>query len=132
MSIGDNIIFDPSRDELAVADAVAAISYAEQGSSSNLPENSGGRFKLLAIRSIDPPSRLSAAGVPVASSAGGGTAPLSNADASMLREQDQGQTIWRPPRGGVRRGVLARMIKAVLEKGGVGEEVMDGLAGVQT
>jgi hypothetical protein len=32
----------------------------------------------------------------------------------------------------VRRGLVAKMIKMVVEKGGVGQEVLDGLAAVET
>ncbi|KAI7203816.1 hypothetical protein KC365_g18149, partial [Hortaea werneckii] len=63
------ILFDPSREELAVADAVVAISLgvlppstppqASAPASSEEP-----KLSLLALRTIDPPSRLTAAGVP--------------------------------------------------------------------
>lgn len=123
MSVGENVIFDPSREELAVADAVLAISAAAQDD---------GALKIVCLRTVDPPSRLTAAGVPTALNATAGAGALSAAEALALREKDQGQTVWRPPRGGVRRGLVARMIKIVVEKGGVGEEVLEGLAGVET
>lgn len=119
MSVGDNIIFDPSREELAVADAVLAISAAQHADA--------GAMRMVCLRTVDPPSRLTAAGVPIAANAGAG-----GAEAVMAREKDQGQTVWRPPRGGVRRAVMAKMIKMVVERGGVGEEVLEGLAGVET
>lgn len=40
------------------------------------------------------------------------------------------QSVWRPPRGGVKRAVMAKMVKMVLEKGGVGEDVLEGLDAV--
>jgi len=123
MSVGENIVFDPSHDELAVADAVLAIS-ASQGEDSAL--------KMVCLRTVDPPSRLTAAGVPTALNTTAGASSLSAAEALALRENDQGQTVWRPPRGGVRRALVSRMIKMVVEKGGVGEEVLEGLAGVET
>lgn len=39
--------------------------------------------------------------------------------------------VWRPRRGGIKRGVIARIVKMVLKKGGVGEEVLEGLEGVE-
>ena len=125
MSVGDTILFDPSREELAVAHAVVAISAAATG------EDDGG-LKMVALRTVDPPSRLTAAGMPQNLNTTAGGTTLSNAEALALREKDQGQTVWRPPRGGVRRALVAKMIKTVVEKGGVGHEVMDGLADVET
>lgn len=127
MSVNSNIIFDPSRDELAVADSVLAISCTSSSSSdTNAP------LKMLAIRTIDPPSRLTGAGVPDAMNTTAGPTTLTVAEAMALREKDQGQTVWRPPRGGVKRSIVSEMIKMVVEKGGVGREVMDALAAVET
>ena len=124
MSVGENIIFDPSGDELAVADSVLAISAAQAAD---------GSLKMVCLRTVDPPSRLTAAGVPAAlNSTAGGAGSLSAAEALALRERDQGQSIWRPPRGGVRRALVARIVKMVVERGGVGEEVLAGLEGVET
>lgn len=39
--------------------------------------------------------------------------------------------VWRPRRGGVKRRVIASIVKMVLKKGGVGEEVLEGLEGVE-
>ena len=124
MSVGENIIFDPSKEELAVADAVLAISVAVQFGGEGL--------KMLALRTIDPPSRLTGAGVPNTLNANAAVAALSASEAMVVREKDQGQTVWRPPRGGVKRGVVTKMIKMVVEEGGVGQEVLDGLAAVET
>lgn len=126
MSVGDNILFDPSKEELAVADSVIALSVAQ---------GTDGSLKMVALRTIDPPSRLTAAGVPnVLNTTTGATGAqsLSSAEVLAIREKDQGQTVWRSPRGGVRRGLVSRMIKAVVEQGGVGQEVMDGLAALET
>lgn len=35
--------------------------------------------------------------------------------------------VWRPQRGGMKRGVLGRMVRMCVEGGGVGEEVLAGL-----
>lgn len=125
MSVGGNIIFDPSREELAVADSALAIS-ATAGGSGDEP------LKMVALRTIDPPSRLTGAGVLDSMNTTAGGTAFSSAEALALREKDQSDTVWRPPRGGVKRQIVSRMIKMVLEKGGVGQEVLDGLAGVET
>ena len=125
MSVGENVIFDPSKEELAVADAVVAISAIQT-------QHSSGSLKMVALRTIDPPSRLTAAGVPdsLNTTAGaGGNMP--HAEAMASREKDRANAVWRPPRGGVRRAVLMKMIKIATEATGVGEEVMQGLAGVE-
>ncbi|CAK1355897.1 unnamed protein product [Cercospora beticola] len=142
MTVGSNILFDPSKEELAVADAVVAISAAQvdpqQGSEDEKDE---GNMRLVALRTIDPPSRLTAAGVPSTttttnkdkgSSVGGGETTLSAAEMLKMREKDAGATVWRPPRGGVSRGLMNAMIKAVVKRGGLAEEVLEGLAGVET
>ncbi|KAK4508074.1 hypothetical protein PRZ48_001811 [Zasmidium cellare] len=123
MTVGTNILFDPSSDEIAVADAIVAISATE--------DSKDGGLKMVALRTVDPPSRLTSAGVPTQANttAGGG---LSAEETLKLREKDAGATVWRPPRGGVSRTVLGRMIKKVVEKGGVGEEVLEGLRGVKS
>lgn len=124
MSVGDNILFDPNREELAVADAVLAISAVAS-------DNESQPLKMVALRTVDPPSRLTGAGVPNSLNTIAGGTTISAAEANSLREENEGQLVWRPPRGGVRRAIVSKMIKMVLEKGGVGEEVMDGLAAVQ-
>lgn len=35
--------------------------------------------------------------------------------------------VWKPQRGGMKRGTLARMVRMCVEGGGVGEEVLGGL-----
>ncbi|KAK4891620.1 Exosome complex component rrp42 [Elasticomyces elasticus] len=127
MAVGETILFDPSADELAVADAVVALSVT----------HSTAGLKLIALRTIDPPSRLTSGGIPNALNttpvaAGAQQTAVSSNEALKLRENDQGRSVWRPPRGGVKRTVLSRMIKAVIEEGGVGGEVMEGLANVET
>lgn len=129
MTVGSNIIFDPSKEELAVAESVLAVSFTQA--------DVAGSLKLLAIRTIDPPSRLTPPGIPDSANpatATGGAALSGQgtaAEKDALTEREKG-TVWSPPRGGIKRGLLTRIIKAVLERGGVGEEVLEGLAGVET
>lgn len=111
ISVGDNIFFDPAREELAVADAVCAVTVGTVDSSQSKGATKGGNpeLRLLSLRTIDPPARLAAA--------------ASTTDAG----DDQG--VWRPARGGMKRATIGKMVKMVLEAGGVGEEVMKGLRG---
>lgn len=57
MAVGENIIFDPSHSELAVADAVFAVSFALSGTSKDRP-------RILAVRTIETPARDTMRGVP--------------------------------------------------------------------
>lgn len=132
ISVGDNIIFDPSREEIAVAEAVLAISIGREYDSDS--DCNGNGLKLLSIRTIDPPARLTQPGVPDSENVTtlGSTAVAEEAtvlNPSTGEEEVPG--VWRPRRGGVKRSLIAKMVKMVLEKGGVGEEVMEGLEGVE-
>nr|OQO25109.1 hypothetical protein B0A51_08309 [Rachicladosporium sp. CCFEE 5018] len=124
ISVQDTILFDPSVAELAVADAVLAIPVLQTPGTKS--------WTVVAIRTVDPPSRLTAAGVPSSlGSAGGAVATATNAEVLSARERDELGSVWRPPRGGVGRKVIARMVKMVVESGGVADEVMGGLEGVE-
>jgi len=132
MTVGDNIIFDPSREELAVADAVLAVTVLSTGVRE-------APLQLLAIRTIDPPSRLTPPGVPdaanPATAAGAAASTTGQGNVQKQAATDEmadKDRVWTPPRGGIKRGLLARIVKAVVEKGGVGEEVLQGLSAVET
>jgi len=132
MAVKDNIIFDPSKEELAVAEVVLAVSIGEQKSAEGEMEVDGRQLKLLSIRTIDPPSRLTNPGVPnTLNTATGGAAAESTEQASSQRETMEEEGIWQPPRGGAKRKLIAVMIQKVLEKGGVADEVLDGLEAVE-
>lgn len=142
ISVGENTIFDPSREEIAVADAVFCVSVARNDWKTNDPQ--AGNLKLLAIRTIDPPSRMTHPGVPDSVSAvatgldgaaaaaaaagvgGGGQNQNQSGDSSASPD-----SIWSARRGGVKRGIISRIVKMVLERGGVGDEVMEGLEMVE-
>ena len=105
MMTGTNVIFDPSREELAVADGVLAVSVGQSGNS----------FKILAIRMIDTPARDTFKGT--------------MAD-GKVDETTQG--VWRPKLGGIKRSALKDITRSVLGEdgsGGVAKEVMEGLEG---
>jgi exosome complex component RRP42 len=126
MAVGSNIFFDPSKEELAVADVALAIACTTTSSDSS----SGAR--IVSIRTIDPPSHLTPPGVPNAmNSATGGTAPTSSAEAITQRELLSNSGVWTPPRGGMRRSLLPAVVKMVVGKGGVGEEVIEALQRVE-
>jgi exosome complex component RRP42 len=136
MAVLDNIIFDPSKEELSVAEVVLAVSVAEKSSGA---QDSGGDeamgvdvkpsrdIRLLSVRTIDPPSRLTPPGIPnFLNTATGGPAPTS----SQRTEVAETEGVWQPLRGGAKRKTIATMIQKVIEKGGVAEEVLDGLDAV--
>lgn len=134
MAVKDNIIFDPSKEELAVAEVVLAVSIGERACGEGSMEVDSKKvrdLRLLAVRTIDPPSRLTTPGIPnTLNTATGGTAPTTEQAASQ-REITQEEGVWQPPRGGAKRKLIAAMIQKVLERGGIAEEVLDGLDGVE-
>ncbi|KAG9248581.1 ribosomal protein S5 domain 2-type protein [Calycina marina] len=135
MSVNGNIMFDPSKEELSVAEVVLAVSVGERSRSEegDMVIDSGKTrdLRLLAVRTIDPPSRLTHPGVPNAlNTATGGSAADTSEKASGQRETMAEGSVWQPPRGGAKRHQIAAMIQKVLEQGGVAEEVMAGLDGV--
>lgn len=135
ISAGPNVIFDPTREEIAVADAVLAVSVGREqdvgdsgGSDANL--------KLLSIRTIDPPSRLTQHGVPDSENAATLSAlttgsAATHSESALVGTDEEVPGVWKPRRGGVSRNVVSKIIKMVLAKGGVGDEVMEGLESVE-
>lgn len=134
ISVGQNIIFDPSREEIAVADTVLAVSITRNTNpSSSTPDGEG--LKLLSIRTIDPPSRLTQPGVADTENVATQGSTAAAEEASLQKPatvgDDETPGVWRPRRGGVKRGTVARIVKIVLKRGGVGDEVLEGLEGVE-
>ncbi|CZT44090.1 related to rRNA processing protein [Rhynchosporium secalis] len=135
MAVKDNIIFDPSKEELAVAEVVLAVAVGERsqgrGGTGMDVDGKTRDLRLLSVRTIDPPSRLTAPGVPnTLNTATGGTAPTTEQAVSQ-RETVEDEGVWQPPRGGAKRKLIAAMIQKVLEHGGVAEEILDGLDAVE-
>ncbi|KAH6604921.1 hypothetical protein Trco_006628 [Trichoderma cornu-damae] len=137
VAVGDSILFDPSREELAVADSALAVSLCEtrtRREEGSMEVDSGRELRLVSMRTIDPTSRLTPPGVP-------STANLAASgmfDSSQQQQQQQQRVeeypqdgVWKAPLGGTRFAVLDSIIQAVLEKGGVADEVLDGLEGVE-
>ncbi|KAI5928283.1 ribosomal protein S5 domain 2-type protein [Camillea tinctor] len=148
MAIGENIIFDPSKEELAVADSVLAVSVVEAAVAATTTTTTDDgdvdvdmeddrktrrrNLRLLSVRTVDPPSRLTAPGVPNAvNAAAWGQAPPGASAKDPGVETEDVEGVWRPPRGGAKMAVLSAMVQKVLEKGGIADEVLDGLDGVE-
>ncbi|KKA27809.1 hypothetical protein TD95_003918 [Thielaviopsis punctulata] len=131
VSIGNNIIFDPSQQELAVAETALAVSVAKYTADTGAEKAPSSDIRLLAVRTVDPPSRLTAPGVP--NSENSAVPTQAPAVKKVVAREDIGKPepgVWRAPQGGARFGLLEKIISKVLEAGGVVDEVFDGLAGV--
>lgn len=118
MVVGSNVIFDPSREELAVADGVFAVSVAEATTlASEGTEASEPTLRICSVRTIDTPARDTMKGVPISGEAGEGQ-PVPG--------------VWQPRIGGVKRSVLTDIVRAVLGengKGGVAADVLESVEG---
>lgn len=108
MAVSGNIFFDPSASELAVADSVLAVSVTR---------GQGRGVRVVAIRTVETMARGAGGGSGVGGAGKGG-------------KEGGEEGVWRPPRGGMKRGLVSRVVKMVCEKGGVGGEVLDGLEGL--
>lgn len=132
IAVGDNIIFDPCKEELAVADAVLAIACTTTSDTVKGGKGDTSTAKIVSIRSIDPPSHLTPPAVPNSmNSATGGQAPESSAQALTMREMLATSGVWTPPRGGMKRGLVGKVSRMVVERGGVAEEIIGALAGIE-
>ncbi|EHK45450.1 hypothetical protein TRIATDRAFT_300074 [Trichoderma atroviride IMI 206040] len=136
VAVGDSILFDPSKEELAVADSALAVSLCEvrtQKADESMEVDSGRELRLVSMRTVDPPSRLTPPGVPSTGNlaASGTFDPTSQKQQQQQKMEEYPQEgVWKAPLGGTRFAVLDSIIQAVLEKGGVADEVLDGLEGV--
>lgn len=134
IGVGGNIIFDPSKEELAVAETALAVSVAEvrnEKDSGEMDVDSKRELRLLSMRTVDPPSRLTPPGVPNSVNvATNGAAANSTTKQQNTDGQQPVQGVWKAPLGGTKFSVIDGIIEAVLEKGGVADEVLDGLEGV--
>ncbi|KAI1737113.1 hypothetical protein F4680DRAFT_221005 [Xylaria scruposa] len=146
MAVGENVIFDPSKEELAVADCALAVSVGEGEAETDDAaaamdvdtETKPRTLRLLSVRTIDPPSRLTAPGVPNAVNAaawgqqGGGSA-VAVKETTGLRAAETGSVegVWKAPRGGSKIAIISTIVEKILQKGGVADEVLEGLDGVE-
>jgi exosome complex component RRP42 len=135
ITVGDNIIFDPAKEELAVADVALAVSVAEvkRGKQPiNMDVDSGRELRLLSVRTVDPPSRLTPPGVPNTANPASFLSDSSvKPSAPKPSESQRVEGVWKPRLGGAKFAVLSTVIQKVLERGGIADEVLDGLDGVE-
>ncbi len=104
--VGENVIFDPSREELAVADGLVAVGVGNVSGKAD-------EFQILATRMIDSPARDTMKGVPMS---------------GEVKEGVEIPGVWKPRVGGIKRSVLKKAVNTVLS-GGVAKDVMEGLDG---
>lgn len=144
ISVGPNIIFDPTAEELAVAETVLAVSVSEAPAQPSTKSNSNAEavtdamdvdealapkrsLRLLAVRTVDPPSRLTPPGIPnFLNTATGGSAEA----AKVGQGEESTEGVWKAKRGGASRSVVKDIVRLVLQPGGVTEEIMEALEGV--
>ncbi|KAL9622321.1 MAG: hypothetical protein Q9160_003332 [Pyrenula sp. 1 TL-2023] len=119
--VGPNTIFDPSREELAVADTILAVSLGSSSSSSSSASSSSQDLHIISIRTLNPPARDTFTGVPAA-----GEEVLQKVARGEVGQGVVGEGVWMPKRGGVKRGVLKAVMREVV---GVGRKVVEGLEG---
>ncbi|PHH83389.1 hypothetical protein CDD82_1618 [Ophiocordyceps australis] len=131
--VGNNILFDPARQELAVAETALAVSVAEVRKPSAQQQDTQGRnVQLLSTRSIDPPSRLTPPGVSNAANvatSGASSATAQSTQRIVANGQELG--VWRAPVGGTKLAVLNQIIQTVLVKGGIAQDVLDALEAIE-
>lgn len=162
MAVGNNIIFDPAKEELAVADVALAVSVGEAAAAGSASPSlslsragsrkmevdagiggvssgggGGGRnLRLLSVRTIDPPSRLTPPGVPNEKNTAYGAAAAAAVNAGQKQpeartvETESVEGVWKAPRGGAKVLVMAALVDKCLERGGVADEVFDALEAV--
>lgn len=135
VAVGDSIIFDPAREELAVAESALAVSVSEvrtQKKQGAMDVDSGRELRLLSMRTVDPPSRLTPPGVPNSANVATTGAPAASQQTQQQKLDGRPEEgVWKAPLGGTKFGVLDGIIQAVLGQGSVAHEVLDGLEGVE-
>ena len=127
MAVGNNVIFDPAKEELAVADVAVAVSVGDAPRGKQAERN----LRLLSIRTIDPPSRLTAPGVPDEKNTATGLPTQAKQPETRAVETRSVEGVWKAPRGGAKLAIIGTMLRKVLAKDGVADEVLDGLEAVE-
>jgi exosome complex component RRP42 len=127
IAVGNNILFDPSKEELAVAESVMAVSIGFP-KASNSKTDIG---RILSMRSIDPPSRLTPPGIPNSVNTTTTSQQFSVQEITAARESSSDQGVWNPPRGGLPRLLVKRIMSSILGPDGIIRDIVAGLdAGV--
>jgi exosome complex component RRP42 len=122
--VGENVMFDPSREELAVADGIVAVSVGVGvgGDGTNKGDiKAPGACELLAVRMVDTPARDTMTGVQTG---------------EMEQEVEPPAPVdvpgvWNPRVGGIKRAVLKNVVRTVITDG-VARDVMAALDGFLT
>ena len=102
MAVGDNVIFDPSGVELAVADGVFAVSIGRRAD--------GDAIQILGLRMLETNARNTFKGV---------------AKSEDVNEWDVVPGVWKPKVGGIKRTTLMSVSKAVM--GVAGKDIIGSL-----
>lgn len=90
-----------------------SVSSTHPDFTSNMdPDSELNGLLLLTLRTIDPPARQ------LAAATGEGDTQESDVEG-----------IWKARRGGMKRKTITKMVRMVLDRGGVGEDVFKGLEG---
>ena len=79
---------------------------------------------------MDPPSHQTNPGIADAQNSATGGSVNHGGTFVGGNENEEEEGVWRPPLGGMKRDVIGRVIEMVTREGGVGEEVLAGLEGV--
>lgn len=102
MVVGENVIFDPSGVELAVADGVFAITVGRRTNDE--------QADMLGVRTLETSARSTFKGVP---------------KAEGTKEWESIPGVWKPKAGGIKRSALTKVLAGVAAS--VGKEVVAGL-----
>ncbi|RDA92251.1 hypothetical protein CP533_5738 [Ophiocordyceps camponoti-saundersi (nom. inval.)] len=130
ISVDGNIIFDPAKEEIVVAEAVMALSVSDvrtTKAAGDMDVDSKPELRLLSLRTIDPPARLTPPGVPNSAALTATGVPVAKLP-DRLGPPEEG--VWRAPVGGVKPAIIDGIIHTVLEKHGVAREVLDALEAI--
>lgn len=113
------VLFDPTREELAVADCIVALSLAvavvlQQQQHQQIQSVTA---TITSLRTLDLPARDTFPGVPDSTSTepGSGTSTTTNTTESI-------PGVWRPKLGGVKKGLFGKIIRSVLRGDGGGDD----------
>ena len=132
------IFFDPSREEITVADALLAVSLGSStilhADGQALPSRS---FSLLSVRTIDAPAQMTTMGVKdsenpatIGTSGSVDAKDVGGTEATLkVAGGEKVEGVWRPRRGGMPRTLVSKVIGLCVAEGGPAGEVLAGLEG---
>jgi exosome complex component RRP42 len=121
--VGNNILFDPSKEELAVAESIIAVSIGFP----NMANGKNDCGRILSVRSIDSPARLTPPGIPNSVNTTTASQQFTMQDVITARESFSDQGVWNPPRGGLPRSLVKRIMASIFGPGGIIQDIITGL-----